>query len=762
MSDHTMSERTLDARPDRIDFRDMPYRPRLISLPDRFPSDFEVATFLDIYIASKSIRDQGTEGACTGFGLAACIDYIYWDRMIRERREQGQSAGIEDYKTAEALERGAAPELDRVSPYMLYDTAKMYDEWEGEDYSGSSCRGALKGWHKHGVCREELWRSPPEGRFGPDEHWRADAAQRPLGAYYRVEARSISDMQAAIHEVRAVYCSARVHDGWTNENLVWSEDNDPAGPFKIGGRSVPYIPPSKPITGGHAFAMVGYTRDGFIIQNSWGQDWGYNGFAFLTYEDWIENGNDAWVAALAAPMAVSSATIPQNRTATALPLTATMQANIARGFARIGGIQPVVRPWAADRAYDHSIVLGNEGLPLRRRIDAADARANLRMVAKDGPEAAAPAKGPLKVVVYAHGGLNSEQVAIERAMRMGPWMDANGIYPIFVVWRTSLLETLANIKADFVAQFLARRDELRSEGLGDVLDSALAKLQNTFDKAFEVAAEGTLGKPVWSQMKQNAGAAAKGTGGTRALFVALRDLRTVLAEKGVPLEVHVIGHSAGAILLGHMLDDFDKDFPVKTATLLAPACTMGFALRHFARALDRKTLPKGGLKLYALSDENERDDSVGPYGKSLLYLVSRALETPRKQPLLGLARCLDEGNPKLARIRRGAQPKTKREELAKITDLLSAEYSAADLKHVQDWRRVAQRHGVETVISNEREFTIKLHRFLDADGVEHAEPVKVPATHGGFDNSLSVMNATVARILGVAAPPQPIDDLSGF
>ena len=36
------------------------------------------------------------------------------------------------------------------------------------------------------------------------------------------------------------------------------------------------------------------------------------------------------------------------------------------------------------------------------------------------------------------------------------------------------------------------------------------------------------------------------------------------------------------------------------------------------------------------SDERELADSVGPYGKSLLYLVSRALESRRKAPLLGM------------------------------------------------------------------------------------------------------------------------------
>lgn len=750
-----MSERTLDARPDRIDFRDLTYRPRLISLPDQFPSDHEIAAFLNLYLASDSIRDQGTEGACTGFGLAAVIDYIFWDRMIRKSREAAQAEGEADAATAETLASVGAPRIERVSPYMIYDVAKMYDEWEGEDYSGSSCRGALKGWHKHGVCAEDFWRSSPNARTPPAEGWRENAAERPLGAYYRVDARSVSDLQAAIHEVRAVYCSARVHDGWNPGSLEATEK------ITIGGVELPVIPKHEPITGGHAFALVGYTRYGFILQNSWGRDWGFNGFALLTYEDWIENGNDAWVAALAAPMRVALGAIPRNRTNMPLSLTVAM---------RSGGTAPAaeapagrgVAAWSADRAYDHSVVLGNEGLPLRRRIDSANAEANLRAVAFDGPRATAHRDGGVKVMIYAHGGLNSEAAAIERAMRLGPWMEANGIHPIFIVWRTSLLDALSNIRADFVARFLAERQELRSEALGTVLDSALAKLQSAFDKAFEVAAEGTLGKPVWGQMKQNAEAASNGSGGTRALFECLRDLRDDLTGAGLPMEVHVVGHSAGAILLGHILDDFDKEWPVRTATLLAPACTMHFALKHYGGALERGVLGKGALAVHALSDENERNDTVGPYGKSLLYLVSRALETPRKQPLLGLAQCLEEGNPALAAIRSATTSDGKREELAAIKDRLTADYSATDLKFVRDWRRVARTRKVATTISKEREFVIRMHRFTEADGTVREEPVKVKTSHGGFDNSLTIMNRTVARILGRADPLFPIDDLSGF
>lgn len=38
--------------------------------------------------------------------------------------------------------------------------------------------------------------------------------------------------------------------------------------------------------GGHAMTVVGYTKEGFIIRNSWGKKWGDNGYCIYSYNDW--------------------------------------------------------------------------------------------------------------------------------------------------------------------------------------------------------------------------------------------------------------------------------------------------------------------------------------------------------------------------------------------------------------------------------------------------------------------------------------------
>jgi len=42
--------------------------------------------------------------------------------------------------------------------------------------------------------------------------------------------------------------------------------------------------PDLRIDGGHAVAIVGYGKDGFLIKNSWGPDWGDKGYAWISYD----------------------------------------------------------------------------------------------------------------------------------------------------------------------------------------------------------------------------------------------------------------------------------------------------------------------------------------------------------------------------------------------------------------------------------------------------------------------------------------------
>lgn len=592
------NNRTFDARPDRIDLRDRVYQPKLVSLPPHYP-DFQSINQHLLAYTKHFVLNQGNEGACTGFGLAAVINYLQW---------KNNAFDIQDLKV--------------VSPRMLYHMAQLYDEWAGEDYDGSSCRGAMKGWHRHGVCTDALW--PYRNNKGeitfvsPRENWEQDAASRPLGAYYRIDKRSITDLQSAICEVGAIYCSATVHKGWYLKKQ----------------KQLDLIQYDSNTIGGHAFALVGYTEDGFIVQNSWGPDWGYHGFAILTYEDWVRNGSDAWVAVMGAPMCKIS--VPTTFSTRPLRESAAFQAGLTGKDKAPGADFPYrnrkVRPLTEGEAYRHTLVLGNNGIPIHRIVSAENAFSAAEEVCVSRPQAwlnAKPAGKPRKLAIYAHGGLNSENDSITRIRMMAPYFRENGIYPLFITWKTGAMESIGGILEDSIRKIFSGTPEMRSQGIVDRIKEAAAEMR---DRSIEAACEGLLVKPMWSEMKQNAAAGAEPGAGLELLA---RHLLT-LKKKVQNLEIHLAGHSAGSIVIGHLLSLMDKRLDASTLTLFAPACTIGFANQHYGSAIQTNKLSVNNIHVDIMDDERERADTVGPYGKSLLYLVSRALESRHKTPLLGM------------------------------------------------------------------------------------------------------------------------------
>ncbi len=681
----------LDARPDRIDLRDREYAPAVISLPPRFPDDDTVCKLLPAYLGSGLVLSQGDEGACTGFGLACVVNYLLW--------RDAQMPGMTRIR-----------KIERVSTRMLYHLARFYDEWPGEDYDGSSCRGALKAWNKHGACSEALWpyrtRNDRVMFIKPKQGWEADALQRQLGVYYRVDKTSIVDMQAAIYNIGALYVSSDVHDGWAVESKVRTIKGHDSLP-KISA----IVDPDS--IGGHAFALVGYNEHGFVVQNSWDTDWGLKGFATLPYSQWRKYGSDAWVCALGVPgetETVSTLKVSPPRVVLARTAGITVTGAAKTDRPRVSA---VVAPWTADAAYRHTVVMDNDGRVVNRIITQENAQTSVHELVAEAPAAWFKGKPqPPRLAIYAHGGLNDEQGSIQRIRTLAPYFDANGIYPLFLTWKTGAIETLSDIIQDQL-QRIPRPDG----GLDDLIDRVKDAAAEALDRTIEVVV-GPAVKPIWSQMKQNAaGSVQQGHGGD-LIAAALLDLK-----KSVPgVEIHLIGHSAGSILLGYLLDLLDpKKQTIASCSLYAPACTVAFALDHYVAAARKGLLDKSAFHIHLLSEKRELDDIVGPYQKSLLYLVSRALESDHKMPILGLEKAFDP------RSNKDWHDRTQPPALPRW----QAFWGAANPNlHVVDSKQVS------------------------------TGPLgsSIKASHGCFDNDAATIEATLARILG-STPLHAVESL---
>lgn len=678
---------SLDARPDRIDLRDLPYHPPPDTLEPVFPNDKDIAKLLPSYTKAGLILDQGQEGACTGFGLAAVINHLLWERS--------------GFKITSK---------EKVSMRMLYHLARFYDEWEGEDYEGSSCRGALKGWHRHGVCMESNWPYVDSQFKRPLTGWDEDAIKRPLGVYYRIDAQSVVDMQAAIFHTGSIYVSSDVHKGW----YLDSSKN------KAKHISIPVIQFPKNSIGGHAFAIVGYNDIGFIVQNSWGKTWGLSGFAVLTYEDWVENGSDAWVVALGAP--VSHPVVQQNFGRQIgyqflLPQRSPIDDVLNANKIKDDSLDERRGVWAKSQAYKHTIVTGNDGFIINRLPILENERENVAFVCREQPEAwfnRQPANKPWKLVIYAHGGLNSENDSITRIRVMGPNFVNNNIYPIFTTWKSGWLEIIGSMLADAMRGIFSS-NVIPARGLGDVI-------VEKWDRALEVASRHILAKSMWSEMKENVCRSVSSSRGINLMAEEIDNLANLSSGK---LEIHLIGHSAGSFICGRLLKELHKkNLGVTTCTLYAPACDIQFALDHFKEAVDNGQLKRKDFRIHVLSDDVERDDSVGPYRKSLLYLVCRALEKWHKTPILGLANVFDR--------------KHLNEQL----------WHTDTVQQVKVWQKFfwGKQSGKRGFADDGRPIPGG-NLFVLSDKQVNSGAKIIQSSHGSFDNSIDILTRTLQVIL---------------
>jgi hypothetical protein len=237
------------------------------------------------------------------------------------------------------------------------------------------------------------------------------------------------------------------------------------------------------------------------------------------------------------------------------------------------------------------------------------------------------------------------------------------------------------------------------------------------DRTFELTTA-KLGTLLWDEMKENAQLASANKPGRRGEKRAI----VTLAEKGLDAynklttaekakwEIHIVAHSAGAIFLAYALEALLKiGIPVKSLQFMAPAISVELFKEKFLPLIQNNS--DLNPTVYILSDKGERDDDVGPYGKSLLYLVSNAFERRRETPLLGMEKFINAKNKEL----------DKKYVDVEIAKLLKQDFNG--------WPRL--------VVSGDAPAT----KLIGPD-------ISRSDSHGGFDNDTFTLNSVLFRILG--------------
>ena len=156
--------------------------------------------------------------------------------------DQGNTPQCVGYSWSHWLEDGPVQQSGIppiIKPFDIYKNAQKLDEWYGENYDGTSVRGAVKYLKNIGKVKSYYW------------------------------AFDIQTLSETILKLGPVVVGTNWYNGmfYPNKN----------GLIKIGGQMV----------GGHAYLINGVdtkTKQ-FRIKNSWGKSWGKGGHAFISFND---------------------------------------------------------------------------------------------------------------------------------------------------------------------------------------------------------------------------------------------------------------------------------------------------------------------------------------------------------------------------------------------------------------------------------------------------------------------------------------------
>jgi len=239
--------------PDMPDPRDFMYAAPAAVLQQLPPSQ-------DLRPSCPPVYDQGSVGSCTGNAIGGAFEF-----------EQGKLV------------------LQQFVPSRLfiYYNERVREGTVDQD-SGARIRDGIKSVVKQGVCPEDEWPYSTDldvvTEKPPDQAY-VDALQNKVIAYHRVT-QNLRQMKGCLAEGYPFVFGFAVYESFESDEVA-----------RTGVVPMP-DPNVEEQVGGHAVMAVGYddSQQRFLIRNSWGADWGMDGYFTMPYAYLTDHqySNDVW------------------------------------------------------------------------------------------------------------------------------------------------------------------------------------------------------------------------------------------------------------------------------------------------------------------------------------------------------------------------------------------------------------------------------------------------------------------------------------
>lgn len=241
------SKNSLGCLKDPKDLRDIPMG--LILPPIPLPAK------VDYTFKMTPVRNQGNEGTCVAFASVV---------------------GVKEYQDTKEYKN-----IVGLSPRYIYSLCKKYDG--SPDEEGTYPRIAMKMLLKYGTPPEDYWPYKPHQADKPKTGADKAAAKYKVKAYARL--KTMIEMKRSLVVNGPFLAGVDVYDSWFTD--------------KVNKTGMIPMPKKRDFyQGGHAICIAGYddAKRLFKFKNSWSDDWGDNGYGYLTYDYMKQYCLDAWSA----------------------------------------------------------------------------------------------------------------------------------------------------------------------------------------------------------------------------------------------------------------------------------------------------------------------------------------------------------------------------------------------------------------------------------------------------------------------------------
>jgi C1A family cysteine protease len=219
----------------------------------------------------------------SGVPLTTQVDLREWDSIVEDQGDLGSCEGAALTNAYELMVKKEHPEkyVALSSLFVYYNSRLIEGAGLVNEDTGAYIRNGLKSLQKYGVCSDKLWPYKID-KFDdkPTRECYEDALSRTIGKYELL--RTNTDVLHVLNSKKPVVIGMEIYEKFYDLNRMNSVIQMPKDYEKS--------------LGGHAMCLVGYSLkyQQFLAKNSYGTDWGNQGYCWIPFDYLSEYGWERW------------------------------------------------------------------------------------------------------------------------------------------------------------------------------------------------------------------------------------------------------------------------------------------------------------------------------------------------------------------------------------------------------------------------------------------------------------------------------------